>query len=101
MSEDTAVMPAVRVTKMTPIRIPANGTRAFADVLIGEHYVVKGIRVMEGPKGLFIAMPGRQVREGSYIDIFRPVTKEGRELLHGMVMAAYKLELKAQEALSR
>lgn len=94
MSEANAVMPTVRVTRLQAIKTQTNGIRAFADVLIGEHYAVRGIRVMEGPKGLFVSMPGRQVGDGAYIDTFRPITKEARELLHALVLAAYKLGIK-------
>jgi len=63
--------------------------RAFVDVSIGD-FVVKGLRVVEGKKGVFLAMPQEKAKDGKWYNAFYPATKEAREGLTEMILAAYK-----------
>ena len=64
-------------------------TKAFADISIG-HFVVKGLRVVEGKKGMFLAMPQEKAKDGKWYDTFFPATKEAREVLNELVLTAYQ-----------
>jgi stage V sporulation protein G len=64
-------------------------TKAFADISIG-HFVVKGLRVVEGKKGVFLAMPQEKSKDGKWYDTFFPATKEAREVLNELVLTAYQ-----------
>lgn len=72
-------------------RFDDNGStlKAFADVAIGD-FLIKGLRVVQGKKGLFLAMPGEQGKDGKWYDTFRPLTKEARQLLSDAVMETYQ-----------
>lgn len=70
--------------------------KGFANVTIGDEFVVKGLRIIEGEKGLFVSMPSRKVGE-DYDDICYPITAEAREKLTGAVMKAYEYKLSQQE----
>jgi stage V sporulation protein G len=64
-------------------------TKAFVDVAIGS-FLVKGLRVVEGRKGLFLSMPREKAKDGKYYDSFFPLTKEAKENLSELVLAAYQ-----------
>ena len=64
-------------------------TKAFVDVVIGD-YVVKGIRIVEGANGLFLAMPQEKGKDGKWYNCFYPKTSEAKETLSEMVLAAYQ-----------
>ena len=64
-------------------------TKAFVDIAIGD-FVVKGVRVVKGQKGLFLAMPQEKAKDGKWYNSFFPVTKEARESLSSVVLAAYQ-----------
>jgi stage V sporulation protein G len=64
-------------------------TKAFADISIG-HFVVKGLRIVEGKKGVFLAMPQEKSKDGKWYDTFFPATKEAREVLNELVLTAYQ-----------
>ena len=74
-------------------------TLANITVDLGGEYAVKGIRVMQGKNGPFVAMPQRQV-SGEFQDIVFAVTKEARERLIDAAMGAYEqaLEQTAKQA---
>ena len=63
--------------------------KAFADVAIGE-FIVKGLRVVQGQKGLFLSMPQEKSKDGKFYNTFLPVTKEARQNLSEIVLAAYQ-----------
>lgn len=64
-------------------------TKAFVDVSVGE-FIVKGIRVLQGQKGLFLGMPQEKAKDGKWYNTFYPKTKEAREELSDAVLAAYQ-----------
>lgn len=64
-------------------------TKAFVDVSIGG-YIVKGLRVVKGQKGLFLAMPQEKSKDGKWYNSFYPVTKEARASLNDLVLTAYE-----------
>ena len=64
-------------------------TKAFVDVAIGD-FVVKGLRVVEGQKGLFLAMPQEKAKDGKWYSSFFPATKEAKQNLCDVVLAAYQ-----------
>lgn len=64
-------------------------TKAFADVVIGD-FMVKGIRVLQGQKGLFLGMPQEKAKDGKWYNTFYPRTKEARQELTEVVLTAYQ-----------
>lgn len=64
-------------------------TKAFVDVAVGD-FIVKGLRVMEGKKGLFLGMPREQGKDGKWYNVFYPKTEEARQTLSDLVLAAYQ-----------
>ncbi len=63
--------------------------KAFVDVCVGD-FVVKGLRLVEGKKGLFLAMPQEKSKDGKWFNSFYPRTKEAGQHLTDLVLAAYK-----------
>jgi stage V sporulation protein G len=64
-------------------------TKAFVDVAIGD-FIVKGLRIVQGQKGLFLAMPQEKSKDGKWYNTFLPLTKEAKEDLAEVVLAAYE-----------
>ena len=64
-------------------------TRAFVDVALGE-FVVCGLRIVQGKKGLFLAMPQEKTKDGKWFNTFYPRTKEARDNLSQIVLSAYE-----------
>ena len=79
----------------------AEGTqRATATVNVDGIFAVRGVKVLESSKGLFVAMPQYKVGN-DYKDICFPCTKEAHEQLHSAVMSAYEQALAQKQAQSR
>lgn len=65
-------------------------TRAIASITFDNAFVVKELKVVEGPSGLFVSMPSRKVGNGGYKDIAHPITAEARQAIQAAVMEAYE-----------
>ncbi len=71
--------------------------RAVASITIDDEFVVHDIKVIEGEKGLFIAMPSRQTPDGDYKDIAHPINSQTRQVLQNLILDKYMTEFKDAE----
>ena len=60
--------------------------RAVVSITIDSVFVIHDIKVIEGEKGMFIAMPSRKAADGEYRDIAHPINTETREELQKMIL---------------
>ena len=67
--------------------------KAVVSITIDEEFVVHDIKVIEGEKGLFIAMPSRKATDGEYRDIAHPINTATRERLQSMILSKYQESL--------
>lgn len=76
--------------KIYPVK-KGDTLKAFAAITFDEAFVVKGLKVIEGKKGLFVAMPSTEGRKkGEYFDSVYPITKELRESINDAVIEEYE-----------
>ena len=75
----------IRVRKVTK----EGKMKAVVSITIDDAFVVHDIKVIDGDKGLFIAMPSRKTAEGEYRDIAHPISTESREKLQEQILAEY------------
>lgn len=84
----------VRVTLRDEPRL-----KAFVNVTFDDDFVVRGMKVIEGRKGLFVAMPSRKAKDGTFRDIAHPINNDMRKRLEEVILEEYykkcKLEGKA------
>ena len=64
--------------------------KATASITIENCFVIHEIRVIEGSKGMFIAMPSRKIASGEYKDICHPIDTATRQSIELQVLEAYE-----------
>ena len=69
--------------------------KKVVSITIDNEFVVHDIKVIQGDKGLFIAMPSRKAADGEYRDIAHPINTETRERLQRMILEKYQESLEA------
>ena len=67
--------------------------KAIASVLLDDEFAVHDIRIIEGTKGLVIAMPSRKTSTGGYKDIAHPISQEVRTMFEKEILDAYEKAL--------
>ena len=87
--------------KISEIRISLrddNKLKAFASITLDNCFVIRGLKIIEGAKGVFVAMPSRKRPDGTYQDVAHPINNETRDWMEGLIITAYKEELENTEA---
>jgi stage V sporulation protein G len=64
--------------------------KAILTVNIGGDFVVRGVRLVDGAKGMFISMPSRKVAEGEYQSVCFPITEDLHDQIFNAVLNAYE-----------
>ena len=78
-----------RITKM----VLEGKLKAYASVCLDDRFLIKGIRVIDGSRGRFVAMPSRKTKHGEFLDVCFPIEKELREEIDDAVLEAYRRKL--------
>lgn len=72
--------------------------KAVVSITIDEEFVVHDIKVIDGEKGLFIAMPSRKAADGEYRDIAHPINSDTRNKIQQIILEKYESEVATEEA---
>lgn len=76
----------VRVRKITK----EGKMKAIVSITLDDEFVVHDIKVIEGDKGLFVAMPSKKAADGEYRDIAHPINSSTRERIQNMILENYE-----------
>lgn len=79
----------VRVRKIAKV----GKMKAVVSITFDSEFVVHDIKVIEGEKGLFIAMPSKKTADGEYRDIAHPINSQTRQELEEIILKAYEESL--------
>ena len=79
------------ITDVRIRKIAAEGKmKAIVSITFDNEFVVHDIKVIEGEKGLFIAMPSRKTPDGEFKDIAHPINTDTREKIQTSILKAYE-----------
>lgn len=90
----------MQITDVRVRRVSKEGKmKAIASITLDNEFVIHDIKVIEGEKGLFIAMPSRKASDGEYRDIAHPINSDTRARIQSVVLKKYdETELEEIEA---
>lgn len=72
--------------------------KAIVSITLDNEFVVHDIKVIEGEKGIFIAMPSRKASDGEYRDIAHPINSETRLQMQNVILEKYEAALLETES---
>jgi stage V sporulation protein G len=79
------------ITDVRIRKIAAEGKmKAIVSITFDNEFVVHDIKVIDGEKGLFIAMPSKKSIDGEYRDIAHPITSATRDRIQKQILEAYE-----------
>ena len=81
--------------KITEVRVSLREDaklKAFASITLDDSFVIRGLKIIEGKTGTFVAMPSRRRKDGEYQDIAHPINNEAREEMERIILAEYRKE---------
>ena len=84
----------MQVTDVRVRKIAKDGRmKAVVSITLDEEFVVHDIKVIEGDKGLFIAMPSKRTADGEYKDIAHPINSSARDAIQKVILESYETAL--------
>ena len=87
--------------KITQVKVyPVNEERlkAYATITVNEGFVIRDLKIIMGNSGLFVAMPSKKRKDGTFQDIAHPVNQKTREEIEKAVFETYQREVLAMGA---
>jgi len=76
-----------------PVSKEEERLKAFATITFDDCFIVRDLKVINGNEGLFVAMPSKKRKDGSYRDVAHPLNNGTRENIESAVLKAYDEEL--------
>jgi stage V sporulation protein G len=64
--------------------------KAYASIVFDDSFVIRDIRIITGTNGLFVAMPSRKKKDGTFKDTAHPLNMETRDLIEKTILKSYK-----------
>ncbi|HVN97293.1 MAG TPA: septation regulator SpoVG [Syntrophorhabdaceae bacterium] len=89
----------MEITDVKIIMINEDRVKAYASVVFDKCFIVRDLKVIRGDDKLFVAMPSKRMKDGTYRDTVHPLNKETRQVIEANVLKAYeKVQNKADPA---
>ena len=89
----------MQITDVRVRKIEKEGKmKAIVSITMDNEFVIHDIKVIEGEKGLFIAMPSRKAADGEYRDIAHPINSGTRDMIQTIILNKYETTLLESEA---
>ncbi|MGN0374626.1 MAG: septation regulator SpoVG [Butyrivibrio sp.] len=81
----------MQITDVRVRRVTKEGKmKAIVSITIDDEFVIHDIKVIDGEKGLFIAMPSKKSLDGEYRDIAHPINSDTRDRIQKQILEAYE-----------
>ena len=88
----------MQITDVRVRKIAKEGKmKAIVSITLDNEFVVHDIKIIEGEKGLFIAMPSKKATDGEYKDIAHPINSSTRENMQRIILESYEKALAEPE----
>ena len=90
----------MRITEVRIFPVDDEKLKAFVSIILDECFVVSDIKIINGPKGLFISMPSKKRKDGTFRDIAHPLNSDTRRQMEEQVLAQYQVEVEGAKSLA-
>jgi stage V sporulation protein G len=83
----------MEITDVKVIPVDDEKLKAFVSIVFDGDFVVTDIKVIQGPKGLFVSMPSKKRKDGTFKDIAHPLNNRMRQYLEDKVLGVYRQQV--------
>jgi stage V sporulation protein G len=87
----------MEVTEVRVFPVDEEKLKAYVTITIDNCFVVRDLKVIKGNNGLFVAMPSKKRKDGTFRDTAHPLNNETREMIESKVLAEYEREIGKME----
>jgi len=83
----------MEVTEVRVFPVNEEKLKAYVTITFDDCFVVRDLKVINGNDGLFVAMPSKKRKDGTFRDTARPLNNRTREIIESKVLEEYKREI--------
>lgn len=83
----------MEITEVRVFPVEDEKLKAFVSIILDNCFVISDIKIINGPKGLFISMPSKKRKDGTFRDIAHPLNSETRRMMEEKVLNRYVAEV--------
>jgi stage V sporulation protein G len=83
----------MEITDVKVIPVDDEKLKAFVSIVFDQCFVVTDIKIIHGPKGLFVSMPSKKRKDGTFKDIAHPLNNQMRQYLEEKVLSIYRQQV--------
>ena len=80
----------MEITDVKVIPVDDEKLKAFVSIVFDQCFVVTDIKIIHGPKGLFVSMPSKKRKDGTFKDIAHPLNNQMRQYLEEKILSVYR-----------
>lgn len=84
------------VTEVRVFPVGDERLKAYATITIDQCFLVRDLKVIMGNRGLFVAMPSKRLKDGTYQDVAHPLNSETRQMIEKVVLDQYQLAIEQE-----
>ena len=82
----------MEITDVHVFPVEEERLKGYATITFDDCFVVRDVKIISGPKGLFVAMPSKKRKDGTYRDTAHPLNSEVRNMIETRVLGAYRIQ---------
>ena len=79
----------MQITDVAVVAVDENKLRAYVNITIDNCFMIRGLKVIKGSQGLFVAMPNKKGKNGMFRDVAHPLNAETRKMIEDKVLESY------------
>jgi len=83
----------MEITEVRVFPVEDEKLKAFVSIILDNCFVISDIKIINGPKGLFISMPSKKRKDGTFRDIAHPLNSDTRRMMEEKVLNCYQAEV--------
>ena len=81
----------MQVTEVRVYPVDEEKLKAFVTITLDDCFVIRDLKIINGNKGLFVAMPSRKRKDGTYKDTAHPINNDTRKMIEDKVLEEYQV----------
>src|SRR3990167_10431457 len=88
----------MKITEVNVFPVNEDRLKAYVSITIDACFVVRDLKIINGNTGLFVAMPSKKRKDGTFRDIAHPLNSEMRSAIEKKILLVYEQDLKTMTA---
>ena len=83
----------MEITEVRVFPVDDEKLKAFVSIILDDCFVISDIKIIHGPKGLFVSMPSKKRKDGTFRDIAHPLNSDTRRMMEDQILNRYRDEV--------